>query len=49
MNNEGQIQNAQPGAEAAEAANNQIFNQLETIFSDPKADIPIFYGDTDHF
>ena len=45
MNNEGQIQNAQPGAGAAAAANNQIVNQLETIFSNPKADIPIFYGE----
>ncbi len=47
MNNEGQ--NAQPaqgaGAAAAAAANNQMVNQLETIFSNPKADIPIFYGD----
>jgi hypothetical protein len=45
MNNEGQ--NAQPiqGAGAAAAANNQMVNQLETIFSNPKADIPVFYGD----
>ena len=44
MNNEGQ--NAQPaqGAGAAAAAN-QMVNQLETLFSNPKADIPIFYGD----
>ncbi len=44
MNNKGQ--NAQPaqGAGAAAAAN-QIVNQLETIFSNPKADIPIFYGE----
>jgi hypothetical protein len=43
MNNEGQ--NAQPlqGAGAAAAANSQMVNQLETIFSNPKADIPIFY------
>ena len=37
MNNEGQ--------NAAAAANNQMVNQLETIFSNPKADIPVFYGD----
>jgi hypothetical protein len=45
MNNEGQ--NAKPiqGAGAAAAANNQMVNQLETIFSNPKADIPVFYGD----
>ncbi len=45
MNNEGQ--NAQPlqGAGAAAAANNQMVNQLETIFSNPKADIQIFYGE----
>jgi hypothetical protein len=43
MNNEGQ--NAQPlhGADAAARANNQMVNQLETIFSNPKTDIPIFY------
>ncbi len=37
MNNEGQIQNAQPGAgaAAAAAANNQIVNQLEIIFTNP--------------
>ncbi len=40
MNNEGQIQNAPPRAGAAAAANNQIVNQLETIFSNPKANIP---------
>jgi hypothetical protein len=33
------------GAGAAAAANNQMVNQLETIFSNPKADIPVFYGD----
>jgi len=38
-------QNAQPAAGAAAAANNQIVNQLQTIFSNPKADIPIFYGE----
>ena len=38
-------QNNQPAAGAAAAANNQIVNQLETIFSNPKADIPIFYGE----
>ena len=37
MNNEGQ--------NAAAAANNLMVNQLETIFSNPKADIPFFYGD----
>ncbi len=43
MNDEGQ--NAEPiqGAGAAAAANNQMVNQLETIFSNPKA--PVFYGD----
>jgi hypothetical protein len=45
MNNADQNQNAQQGAGAAAAANNQIVNQLENIFSNPKADIPIFYGD----
>ena len=46
MNNKGQ--NAQPiqGAGAAAAANNQMVNQLETIFSNPKTDIPIFYGES---
>jgi hypothetical protein len=45
MNNEGQ--NAQPlqGAGAAAAANNQMVNKLETIFSNPKADIHVFYED----
>jgi uncharacterized protein YggU (UPF0235/DUF167 family) len=33
------------GAGAAAAANNQMVNQLENIFSNPKADIPIFYGE----
>ena len=44
MNNEGQ--NAQPlqGAGATAAAN-QMVNQLKTLFSNPKADIPIFYGE----
>jgi hypothetical protein len=37
MNNEGQ--------NAATSANNQMVNQLETIFSNPKADIPVIYGD----
>jgi uncharacterized protein YpmS len=37
MNNEGQ--------NAAAAANNQMVNQLETIKSNLKADIPVFYGD----
>jgi hypothetical protein len=32
------------GAGAAAAANNQMVNQLETFFSNPKTDIPIFYG-----
>jgi hypothetical protein len=43
MNNQGQ--NAQPiqGPGAAAAANNQMVNQLETIFSNPKADLPVFY------
>ncbi len=45
MNNEGQ--NAQPiqRAGAAAAANNQMVNQLKTIFSNPKANIPVFCGD----
>jgi hypothetical protein len=45
MNNGGQ--NAQPiqRVAAAAAANNQMVNQLETIFSNSKADIPVFYGD----
>ncbi len=49
MNNEGQnaqpIQGAGAAAGAAAAANNQMVNQLETIFSNLKADIPVFYGD----
>ena len=45
MNNEDNAQPAQGAGAAAAAANNQMVNQLETIFSNPKADIPVFYGD----
>ncbi len=46
MNNDGQnAHQAQGAGAAAAAANNQMVNQLQTIFSNPKADIPIFYGD----
>ena len=49
MNNDDNAQPAQGAAQgagaAAAAANNQMVNQLETIFSNPKADIPVFYGD----
>ena len=47
MNND--AQNAQPAQGAAQgagpAAADQMVNQLQTIFSNPKADIPVFYGD----
>ena len=45
MNNDDNAQPAQGAGAAAAAANNQMVNQLETIFSNPKADIPVFYGD----
>jgi hypothetical protein len=45
MNNDDNAQPAQGANAAAAAANNQMVNQLETIFSNPKADIPVFYGD----
>ena len=47
MNND--AQNAQPAQAAAQgagpAAADQMVNQLQTIFSNPKADIPVFYGE----
>ena len=47
MNND--AQNPQPAQGAAQgagpAAADQMVNQLQTIFSNPKADIPVFYGE----